>query len=281
MARIRFIKPEYFDDVKVGTMPALARLLFIGLWTLADREGRLEDEPQRIKARVLPYDDDCNIDALLDTLCAAGCIQRYTAHGRRVLAVSNFAKHQRPHPKEPASSLGKPPEMSRGKTRRAVDKRGENRLRRGKNSTSRVDSGFLNTDSGFLNTDSGFVKTDSGVVEEGGIAADASLPPRADPPVLTFPCQGAETAWPLTAAQVAEWTALYPDLDIVAECRQALAWVSANGRKTARGMPAFLVSWFARSIRSGAVRRAAPAQASRLPPWAQRGLAAAAAEGER
>ncbi|MEK9723290.1 MAG: hypothetical protein VW405_07375 [Rhodospirillaceae bacterium] len=241
MARIRFIKPELFDDVKLGTMPPLARLLFIGLWTLADREGRLEDEPQRIKVRVLPYDHDCNIDALLDTLCAAGCIQRYVADGKRVLAVSNFTKHQRPHPKEPPSLLGKPPEVSRGKTRRAVEKHGEDTPCREKNSTSRVDSGFLNTDSGVL------------ILEEGRIAADASLPPPPDA-VLLFPCQGAEPSWPLTAPQVASWQQLYPDLDILAECRQALAYVTANGRKTARGMPAFLVNWFNRSARMGAKR---------------------------
>jgi len=34
----------------------LARLLYPGLWMLADREGRLEDRPLRIKAEILPYD---------------------------------------------------------------------------------------------------------------------------------------------------------------------------------------------------------------------------------
>ena len=34
-----------------------ARLLFVGLWTIADRNGRLEDRPKRIRAELFPYDE--------------------------------------------------------------------------------------------------------------------------------------------------------------------------------------------------------------------------------
>lgn len=53
--------------------------------------------------------------------------------------------------------------------------------------------------------------------------------------------------WHLTAAQIAQWKALYPGLDVEAECRKALAWVQTNNRKTARGMPRFLVGWLNRA----------------------------------
>jgi hypothetical protein len=48
---------------------------------------------------------------------------------------------------------------------------------------------------------------------------------------------------------VAEWAALFPSLDILEQCRHALAWTLAKPerRKTARGMPAALVAWFGRS----------------------------------
>ena len=44
---------------------------------------------------------------------------------------------------------------------------------------------------------------------------------------------------------------------MLAESRQALAWIQAHpGRKkTARGMPAFLVGWFGRSVNRGGARR--------------------------
>ena len=68
--------------------------------------------------------------------------------------------------------------------------------------------------------------------------------------ILIFPTVGTNAhQWPLTQAQLNEWTALYPGLDIIAECRKALAWVQANKRhrKTPQGMPTFLVAWLNRS----------------------------------
>lgn len=84
-----------------------------------------------------------------------------------------------------------------------------------------------------------------------------STPPAAGPSLFAFPTIGPITEWPLSEAQVAEWAALYPGLDIIAEARQALAWVKASGthRKTARGMPQFLVNWFNRSVSRGGNRR--------------------------
>ena len=53
MARTRSIKPSFFDNEILGDLPPLTRLLFIGLWGIADREGRLEDRPKRIKKELL------------------------------------------------------------------------------------------------------------------------------------------------------------------------------------------------------------------------------------
>lgn len=57
MARSRNIKPAFFFNEQLAEVAPLGRLLFIGLWTIADREGRLEDRPRKIKAEVLAYDD--------------------------------------------------------------------------------------------------------------------------------------------------------------------------------------------------------------------------------
>lgn len=71
------------------------------------------------------------------------------------------------------------------------------------------------------------------------------------PAVLTFPIVGSSTTttWPLTQDQFDAWVVLYPNLDILSECRKALAWVSAHSerRKTVRGMPKFLVGWLSRA----------------------------------
>ena len=41
MARTRSIKPSFFDNEILGDLPPLTRLLFIGLWGIADREGQM------------------------------------------------------------------------------------------------------------------------------------------------------------------------------------------------------------------------------------------------
>ncbi len=107
MARSRNIKPGFFKNETLGEMPSLTRLLFIGLWTIADREGRLEDRPLRIKAEVLPY-DDCKIESLLAQLAAAGFIVRYTVEESRFISIPTWHKHQNPHVKEAASAIPAP-----------------------------------------------------------------------------------------------------------------------------------------------------------------------------
>ena len=61
MARSRNIKPGFFLNDDLAECEPLARLLFAGLWCIADREGRLEDRPKRIKIEVLPY-DNCDVN---------------------------------------------------------------------------------------------------------------------------------------------------------------------------------------------------------------------------
>ena len=67
--------------------------------------------------------------------------------------------------------------------------------------------------------------------------------------VLQFPCNGQPKTWTLTEWQVAKWSELYPGLDVLGECRKALAWVLATTkrRKTSGGMSRFLVGWLNRA----------------------------------
>jgi hypothetical protein len=107
MARARNIKPGFFRNADLAEMPVEARLLFIGLWTIADREGRLEDRPKQIKMEIFPADSfDCNL--LLDSLASAGMVDRYEAGGKKYLSVVNFTKHQNPHRDEKASTIPPP-----------------------------------------------------------------------------------------------------------------------------------------------------------------------------
>ncbi len=96
MARARNIKPAFFlnDDLAEQNC-ALGRLLFIGLWTLADYKGDLEWRAGRIKAQLLPY-DECDIKQLAINLDKSGFVRFYSDGERILLNIPNFEIHQNP-----------------------------------------------------------------------------------------------------------------------------------------------------------------------------------------
>lgn len=108
MARSRNIKPGFFRNAELVELPVETRLLFIGLWTLADREGRLEDRPRQIKMEIFPA-DQFDVGSMLDQLQSSGFLLRYEVDGKSFIEVSNFIKHQDPHYKEKASDYPPPP----------------------------------------------------------------------------------------------------------------------------------------------------------------------------
>jgi hypothetical protein len=141
MARARNIKPATMTNEQLAELEPLTRLLFIYLWMLADREGRLEDRPKRIAAEALAYDRAADVGAMLDDLQRAGFIARYVAGGKACIQVLSFAKHQTPHIREAASDL---PPMGQGTTK-AVP---EHDLGKDETSPRSPDSGFRIPDSG-------------------------------------------------------------------------------------------------------------------------------------
>ncbi len=109
--RARNLKPGFFKNEELAELQPLTRILFEGLWCMADRAGRLEDRVKRIKAEVLPY-DNCNVDKMLTELHESVFILRYGVNGMKYIQVLNFSKHQNPHIKEAASTIQAPDENS-------------------------------------------------------------------------------------------------------------------------------------------------------------------------
>lgn len=105
--RARSIKPGLLANEVLGTADPLYTILFEALWMMADREGRLEDRPLRIKAQAFPY-RDVNCDAQLSWLAEHQFITRYIVDGNRFIQVSKFSEHQHPHVKEPVSKIPAP-----------------------------------------------------------------------------------------------------------------------------------------------------------------------------
>lgn len=250
--RARNVKPGFFKNPDLAECGPLAQLLFAGLWCMADKAGRLKDRPRAIKAEVLPY-HDCDCDQLLSLLAERKFIVRYEVEDERCIEVLNFSRHQRPHPREVDFGLPAPVEVKKTPRRKRTLSDNFTNIPEKVTNSCALSSSSLNDES--LNDES----------LNSGETLPASSPPTPAPSVMEFPVDGNrnKTEWPLLAHHVAQWQADYPSLDVLAECHKARAWCIANPtkRKTARGMPAFIVNWLNRATnqpRNGPPSRAGP-----------------------
>lgn len=122
--RSRSLKPGFFTCPELLELHFEVRVLFAGLWCCADREGRLEDRPEKIKLQVLPA-DKVDVDGLLDQLCEKKLIKRYNYQGSAYIQIINFSKHQNPHVREAQSTIPAP-DMSGASMVQAPCEHGDN-----------------------------------------------------------------------------------------------------------------------------------------------------------
>lgn len=118
MARIRTVKPEFWEDEKIGGLSRDARLLYIATWNLADDAGRLRWAVEYIKSRVFPYDADMRpkrVGGLMTELVDAQVIGTYEAGTppQQLAYLPNFRKHQYINKPQPAR-LPAPPKGAVG-----------------------------------------------------------------------------------------------------------------------------------------------------------------------
>jgi hypothetical protein len=109
VARIRTIKPEFFTSEDIVALTPFARLLYVALWCEADKEGRLVWKPRTFKMRYLPA-DSVDIEALCSELTDAGLVVLY---GEGYAHIPAFSAHQHINPRESASQLPDPAELTR------------------------------------------------------------------------------------------------------------------------------------------------------------------------
>lgn len=112
MARARNIKPSFFTNEVLGTLDPFVAITFVGLWCLADRTGRMEDRPLRIKAELFPYREGLDVNGYLTVLERNGFIDRYEVNGQKYIQVLKFEKHQSPHHTEKAKDYPENPSVN-------------------------------------------------------------------------------------------------------------------------------------------------------------------------
>lgn len=99
MARIRTIKPQFWQSLTLAECSTNARLLFVAMLNFADDSGRLQWEPRLLKAFAFPYDDFSHSDVWewMGELHGADLVTVYTAggNGYKYAQINSFREHQR------------------------------------------------------------------------------------------------------------------------------------------------------------------------------------------
>ena len=261
--RARNIKPGFYKNDQLAECSLAARLLFPGLWMMADREGRLEYRPKRIKAEVFPY-DDVDVSALVGELAREGLVFTYKENGAEYLWIPNFAKHQNPHKNEKLSEIPPYSEENSSNYWSAPVKA----------LTTRAESLILNPERGILNPE----VSDSSLRSESSCpepSAKASEPQQVEqkakpgnhdqpePAILTFPLAKKGETFAVTQPDIGEWQESFPGIDVLLELRHCLQWSRDNPtrRKTKAGIRRHITSWLAKAQdRARAPTSASPGQ---------------------
>lgn len=212
MARTRSIKPSFFKNEYLAECEPMARLLFVGLWTLADSQGRMEFRPLRIKAELFPY-DNCDILGLLKQLADRGFVRAYESGDVKVLEIPTFGEHQRCHPDERDEGL--PPPDESAETIVFPD-------RNAKPGNPTLEPGNPPASCAF-----------NPLILLPSSSAAPSTPQRRRCSKPADPLRwSAESGWEgITDADRAEWSQAYPAADLPVELAKANQWLKANPKK--------------------------------------------------
>jgi hypothetical protein len=212
MARTRSIKPSFFKNEYLAECEPMARLLFVGLWTLADSQGRMEFRPLRIKAELFPY-DNCDILGLLKQLADRGFVRAYESGDVKVLEIPTFGDHQRCHPDERDEGLPPPDESAE-----TIVFPGQN----AKPGNPTLEPGNPPASCAF-----------NPLILLPSSSAAPSTPQRRRCSKPADPLRwSAESGWEgITDADRAEWSQAYPAADLPVELAKATQWLKANPKK--------------------------------------------------
>jgi hypothetical protein len=100
-----------WQDEKVGSLSRDARLLLVGLITMADDEGRLRAMTAAVLGHVFPYDEDAarKLNRWITEIVGAGIVVQYEVAGKPYIAFRHWRRHQRVNRATP-SELPPPPD---------------------------------------------------------------------------------------------------------------------------------------------------------------------------
>ena len=106
MARRRMIDPAIWQSEDFSKLSLLARLVFIGMFSLSDDEGKGRAKPVYLKSIIFPYDEDirvADIDKTLSEIGSKMSVTLYSHNGNRYYKFDHWSKWQRVDKPQPSN----------------------------------------------------------------------------------------------------------------------------------------------------------------------------------
>lgn len=223
MPRARNIKHEFFMNDILGELSSDVQLLYIGLWTLADREGKLFDRPKKIKALLFPY-KNFDVEENLQALHDAQFIVRYEVKSMKYIWIPTFLMHQNPHHREKSLHIPSPniiqpqpsPNLALTLPQPSPNLAGRN-----------VECGMLNVECGILAVECGKKKVGSGLV---GKLPKLPTPRPPTPTIFKFPLKN-NKVYKISQEEIDHWVELYNGALVAKELAKMQGWLETHSAK--------------------------------------------------
>ncbi len=97
MARIRTIKPEFWEDEKLSQLSLPCRLFYIGCWNFADDFGVIKSNAALLKSWIFPYDENLRVSEIkkwIDALVDAQMLVPIIYNRESYCIIRTFRNHQ-------------------------------------------------------------------------------------------------------------------------------------------------------------------------------------------
>lgn len=228
---------DWTDSEAVNSISIHAERLFVRLIMKVDDFGRFSGNPTLLKASLFPLllgsIREADVSRWIAECEKAGLLRSYAVSGKRYLEIQKFQQRTR----QDHSKFPNPPPSNDGQ---------------------------LTVNGRSIDGLDGDVFGDG---DEGALCVEpSSPPPDSDFVLLRFPVKGKTTIWDFRSSVQTELKAAFPDLNVLAQAKKALAWCQANPakQKTESGMKRFLFSWMDRAQNNGDAKKPVVSGGSRV-----------------
>lgn len=95
--RNRMVKADFWTDTELmKNLPLAGRMMYKGLWHLAEDSGCLENDPTAFKVQLFPLDAEVTLEKIEEWLDILVSIEKLITYGKndRYMYIKNFHKHQ-------------------------------------------------------------------------------------------------------------------------------------------------------------------------------------------